>query len=216
MYSLAAFGCRSAEHEPEPAAGPWTGIGTPSRLAADELRVGDLPRRVADHADDACFDREIGCRDAEPRRGEGEQRLASVRRSLPELGAGATIVRLPTVGPWSTVRRCRPSSTWMLANGHVEFLGDDLRKRCSVALVFSILPVKAVTVPSAWIASHESSFDGSTSAGHACGAPRRSAGTRRPHGRGKSRSDDQRPASPQEVGRSMSFLHSKLGFAGVK
>ena len=34
----------------------------------------------------------------------------------------------------------------------------------------SVLPVKAVTVPSPWIASHESSADGSSTAGHVVGA----------------------------------------------
>ena len=95
-------------------------------LAADQLGVGDAPR-AATH--DAIRHRELVHRDAETRRGQGQERLARLgggladRRSaeLDRLAAD----RRPLVGR----ERGVPLDDRHARDRHVQLLGDDLRQR---------------------------------------------------------------------------------------
>ena len=167
---------------------PLTGIATPSRLAVDELAVRDSPRSVAGRADHAVFDGELACGNIELRRRQGQQRPPAVRRGLPKLRAGESDRQAAHGRPLVDAARG-------VAHDH---LGHDRRARRAPRRRSArapsgcpgrapSCPVNAVTVPSAWIASHESSDDGSSTAGHVVGASLAATGDA-PHGRRNARS----------------------------
>ena len=188
---------RPAEREPEPAGLRLDRNRHAEQTTVDELAVGDPPRSVAGRADDAVLDGELACRDAELRRRPGRAAPAA-RRLRPGGAAGRR-------GRSSGCPRSAPGRrTCGVAHDHADASERARRapRRRSARAPSGcpgrarVLPVKAVTVPSAWIASHESSADGSTTAGHVVGASAAQHSRDAPRGRGQADHDDQCAACP--------------------